>query len=163
MKNLFPILVFLATFALTAPAEARGLSDLAGKYPTGLLVISQGEKTRLLGTVALTVGSNEAGSRGRIVFKGRIGEDDFRTKITLKGRKFVMTSLLPGIDGFGQRVSGKAKLRKDGVTLSAKLAGQVSGEGDWEIGFDAFGRILTIAGKISPNGGDPIFVNFTAG
>ncbi len=152
------VLVLLVTGISTS--EARGLAELEGSY-TGAFLYSQGHDIRVVGTTTIKVVSKASGKSGKILITGKIGENDFRSKIILKGRKFVMTSLLPG--QFSQRVSGKAKAGQKFVEFSADFSGKVTGKGKWRIGFDSFGEILDFSGIIIIDGGTPVFVNFTAG
>lgn len=136
-------------------ASAKGLADFEGSY-TGLLLYSQGEDVRIIGTTTVKVVKS-----GKILFKGRIGENDFRSRVVLNGRRFVMSSLLPG--QFKQRVVGKAKIAQKFLEFSADFVGEVSGSGKWRLEFDSFGSILTFSGVINLTNGTPVYVNFTAG
>lgn len=159
MRLAVVVLGILSVFAVT-DVSAKGLADLEGKY-SGLLLYSQGEDVRVVGTVTMKVVSKRAGKAGTIVLKGQIGDSKFRTKVKLNGRKFTMSSLLPG--QFSQRVAGKAKVKRNGVEFSSNFSGDVTGEGKWKIGFDSFGSIVVLSGVVTPAGGTPVYVSFTAG
>lgn len=97
----------------------------------------------------------------KVLINGQIGDKKFRSRLVLKGRRFVMSSLLPG--QFEQRVVGKAKVARKFVDFSAELDGEVTGNRTWRIGFDSFGSILTFSGVINVETGTPVYVSFTAG
>jgi hypothetical protein len=169
MFNSFPawarclsLALLLAGVAAPRVADAGGLSKLKGKY-SGVLVISQGKSVRILGNANVKV------SGGKIVISGSISNVSYRQTITLapSGGASV-SSLLPGISGFNQSVTGRYSGKKT-LTVSASFS-RTSPGGEatpgnllMKIGTTTFNSTLLISTQVSfSNGNAPVFVTVVA-
>lgn len=155
------VAVLLVVAAGLARVEAKGLADLVGEYQ-GVLLYAQdaadpANNVRIVGSLDIKV------RKTSVILSGTIGENTFRTVMRIKGRTFTMNALLPGIDGFNQKVTGRAQSGKRSVKLSGVAISENENPVAWRIQRDSFGAILTITGRVDIPGGEPVFVSYTAG
>jgi hypothetical protein len=159
IRSLF-VVVLLSCLVAPLTAEAKGFS---GKY-TGVMVISQGASTRLVGSANVTAKPN-----GNIVIKGTVNNVAFTQVIKLgPGRKATVSALLPGIAGFTQSVSGTYAGKKNASIVAPferTAPGDFPNPGTlrMKIGKTTFGSTLSIQTQLSfQSGGTPVYVTIVA-
>jgi len=159
----YALVAALALALATPQAEARTFPSLAGKY-VGVLIISQGTQTRILGNANVI-----AKASGLIIVKGTINSVAFTQKIRLgPGTQATVSTLLPGISTFNQTLIGRFS-GSGSVTVSGNFESTQKGGGSqpgtlkMKIAKITFGSTISLQTIVTLKGGaDPIFVTITA-
>ncbi|MDD5200806.1 MAG: hypothetical protein PHC88_13495 [Terrimicrobiaceae bacterium] len=142
-------------------AAAASLAAFKGKY-TGVLIISQGATTRLLGNANFTV--KATAKSAKIVIKGSINSVAFTQTLRLAHGTASLSTLLPGIASFNQSTTGSYKVRGKGASISAPLPDPYSGTLGMALGFTTFGKTLTLSSQlVFSDGSAPVYVTIIGG